>query len=614
MFLSIASEQGYRDAFSFCNLYHVDVELVTDGGMLGQARKGCPSRHQRLHAGAKAIEMFDTNKDGKLSGAELEQCPSLKAAVARMDTTGQGAITAEMIADRIRAWQKTMVGRMPFSCLVRRNGQPLVGAEVKFVPEKFLGSAIKEAKGTTDKLGAAVITIVSTDPSMRPGVALGFYRVEITKAGENIPAKYNTATVLGQEIAPGDREVHDGAVRLTLLTGRVRAADVPDRNKTVGWARPTISNFTNGPAVRRTAARDWRLGGRQQSSAVPQNLRLGVANVLADHERRGLFDHAFAWRPGLSRRNSCTCCGRRPPPNSALVFLFGVLWGVGGLTFGLSVRYLGMSLGFAMVLGLCAACGTLVPPIVHGTFGPVHHTLAGQIVSGRRVDLPGRHFVVRLCGGPQGTRTERRAETGGREGVLLAEGLCRGGRLRPDEFVHGLRHRRRQDDRTDRRRLRHSRQSTGTLPVLVLVMGGNAAANVVWCLLLGATAGSLHDYAAGPARRLAGNYFFAVLAGVIGYNEFFWYGMGTTKMGRYDFSSWSIHLAFVIIFSSLWGMLFREWHGVGRRTRRLLWGGLATLILSTAVIGAGNCISTYYPPEYAAKSSTNPNHNLNTRN
>jgi hypothetical protein len=156
--------------------------------------------------------MFDTNKDGKLSGAELDQCASLKGAVARIDTTGQGAITAEMIADRIRTWQETKIGRISFSCIVVHNGQPLVGAEVKLIPEKFLGSAIQEAKGTTDTQGKAVITIESTDPSMRPGLALGFYRVEITKAGENIPAKYNTTTILGQEIAPGNREVREGAV------------------------------------------------------------------------------------------------------------------------------------------------------------------------------------------------------------------------------------------------------------------------------------------------------------------------------------------------------------------------------------------------------------------
>lgn len=161
-------------------------------------------------AGAEAVEMFDTNKDGKLSGAELDQCPSLKAAMARIDTTGQGAITAEMIADRIKVWQETKIGRMPFNCMVLHNGQPLIGAEVKLVPEKFLGSDIKEAKGTTDTLGRAVISIESTDPAMRPGLAQGFYRIEITKAGENIPAKYNTATILGEEIAPANPEVREG--------------------------------------------------------------------------------------------------------------------------------------------------------------------------------------------------------------------------------------------------------------------------------------------------------------------------------------------------------------------------------------------------------------------
>jgi L-rhamnose-H+ transport protein len=96
------------------------------------------------------------------------------------------------------------------------------------------------------------------------------------------------------------------------------------------------------------------------------------------------------------------------------------------------------------------------------------------------------------------------------------------------------------------------------------------------------------------------------MAGVIGYNELFWYGMGTTKMGQYDFSSWPIHMALVIVFSSLWGILFREWHGVTVRTRRLLWAGLAMLIASTAVIGAGNCIATSSAPENPAMTSTNP--------
>ncbi len=72
------------------------------------------------------------------------------------------------------------------------------------------------------------------------------------------------------------------------------------------------------------------------------------------------------------------------------------------------------------------------------------------------------------------------------------------------------------------------------------------------------------------------------------YGQFFFYGMGTTQMGRYDFASWSLHMAFIIIFSNLWGVVLREWRLVDQRTRIVLWAGIITLIASTVLIGYGN--------------------------
>jgi hypothetical protein len=161
-------------------------------------------------AGVKAMEMYDTNKDGKLSGAELDKCPALKAAMAQIDTDGDGTITAAKITARIRAWQESKVGRTQLTCTVLRNGRPLAGADVKFVPEKFLGDSIKPAEGKTDQNGIATISIPTTDRSDPPGVALGFYRVEITKAGENVPAQYNTNTTLGHEVSHDARAAMEG--------------------------------------------------------------------------------------------------------------------------------------------------------------------------------------------------------------------------------------------------------------------------------------------------------------------------------------------------------------------------------------------------------------------
>lgn len=172
---------------------------------------GCPHTPSRIYppsinasvAGAKAIEMYDTDNDGKLSGAELDKCPGLKAALSKVDPGGKG-VTAEAIANRIKAWQNTRLGRLSLTCIVTRNGKGFEGAEVKFIAEPFLGLNDPKwiATGKTDQNGMVALSVPTNgkreDP---PGVPPGFYRVEITKPGLDVPAKYNTATILGQEVA-----------------------------------------------------------------------------------------------------------------------------------------------------------------------------------------------------------------------------------------------------------------------------------------------------------------------------------------------------------------------------------------------------------------------------
>jgi hypothetical protein len=221
---------------------------------------GCPRGPKRVlpppidayAAGLKAIEFADANKDGALSGKELDKCPGLKAACVRssngmggfipstVDPANTGRITAEMITDRIKAWQASRLGRMSLRCMVTWNGQPLEGADVNFVPEPFLGPYMKTASGVTDQNGVAMLSIPPGPEGGPPGVPPGFYRVEITKpakaatpgrppkpaapgqladpgepgqparTGLNIPAKYNTQTILGQEVAIDAEGVRSG--------------------------------------------------------------------------------------------------------------------------------------------------------------------------------------------------------------------------------------------------------------------------------------------------------------------------------------------------------------------------------------------------------------------
>ena len=143
------------------------------------------------------MELYDANKDGFLDEKELEKVPGLAAARKEVDTNHDGKISADAIAARIDSWRKSKVGRLVLTCVITHNRRPLPGATVTLVPETFLGNQLTPGNGVTDDCGRVFIS-ATTDP---PGLSPGFYRVQVTKAGENIPAKYNTETILGQEIA-----------------------------------------------------------------------------------------------------------------------------------------------------------------------------------------------------------------------------------------------------------------------------------------------------------------------------------------------------------------------------------------------------------------------------
>jgi len=205
----------------------VKVSLGSAGGMwaVGVAMlllAGCSGRPARVYPDAiagdapqKAMELYDTDHDGFIDGAELDKVPGLKAALKQVDTNGDGKISADEIAARIKVWKDSKIGRTTLSVPVTHNGAPLAGAKVRLVPESFLGSALHTAEGTTDKGGVARVSAQPRDAGDVPGLSPGFYRVEITKEGDNIPAKYNTATTLGLEVGAMDQATR-GALRFDL--------------------------------------------------------------------------------------------------------------------------------------------------------------------------------------------------------------------------------------------------------------------------------------------------------------------------------------------------------------------------------------------------------------
>jgi L-rhamnose-H+ transport protein len=319
-------------------------------------------------------------------------------------------------------------------------------------------------------------------------------------------------------------------------------------------------------------------------------------------------------------------------------YFFGAMWGFGGLTFGLTMRYLGMSLGMGVALGYCAAFGTLVPPMfpaffpkgaVVQTIGQIAASTPGQVtLAGVGICLLG--IAIAAYAGltkekemPDEEKKKAIAEFSFAKGILVATfsgimSAC---------FSFAI---------TWGAPMKEASMRAGTseiwsgLPRYIVIMLGGFTTNFVWCLFLYLKNNTGYQFFSSklrqglPNRRdetnietalkapseevvehaprgnpgnndeaipMPRNYFFSALAGTTWYFQFFFYAMGEVKMGKFNFASWTLHMASIIIFSTVWGWIFHEWKGSSRKAHSLIAIGIATLILSTCVIGYGTLLS-----------------------
>lgn len=193
------------------------LTLVCLAGCSGKPKPPPSSGVDPQAAGAKALADFDANKDGKLSEEELKKCPGLKSAIKRVDKDGDGQLSAEEIAGRIQSWLNSGTIVMEAATHVTLDGRDLEAADVSFEPEPFLVGNFHSAKGVTNKIGQVMFQ-TSTEFGY-PGLYLGFYRVRVSKntgGKELIPAKYNTETELGAEVA--DDIADRGMIEFNLLS------------------------------------------------------------------------------------------------------------------------------------------------------------------------------------------------------------------------------------------------------------------------------------------------------------------------------------------------------------------------------------------------------------
>ena len=274
-------------------------------------------------------------------------------------------------------------------------------------------------------------------------------------------------------------------------------------------------------------------------------------------------------------------------------YFFGLLWGIGGLTFGLSMRYLGMSLGMSVALGYCSAFGALVPSMYYAInpvagkvgIGEMFASSGGQLILfGVLVCLAG----IAICGRAGMLKERELDDAAKKEGVAefnLVKGLIVAtiSGILSACFNFGI---------EAGKGMAHVAVERGANPlfqnnvIFVVLLWGGLTTNFLWCMLLNTRNKSFGDYRNAKSPLLS-NYGWAALAGTTWFLQFFFYGMGESKLGN-GASSWILHMAFIILISSAWGLFLKEWKGVSRRTFATVIAGIGVILLSVLLVGWGN--------------------------
>jgi len=266
------------------------------------------------------------------------------------------------------------------------------------------------------------------------------------------------------------------------------------------------------------------------------------------------------------------------------VALFGAMWGVGNVSYGLTMRHLGMSLGIGVAIGVTLVVGTLVPPMMHGQFLALFTSHSGLwAMSGVIVALIGV-AIVSYAGHQKEVQLGAEVkEFNVTLGLALAVmcGIFSAG------FSFGL------DAATP---IRAAALAVGVnplysrLPSYVLIMGGGAVVNMCYCFTRLAFKKdlSLRADLAQPGAVIAKNAALAASGGIMWYLQFFFYAWGEANIPqRMAYVNWMLHMSGYVLCGGLVGLALGEWVGVGSRPIRLLWGGILVIIAAANLVGLG---------------------------
>jgi len=266
------------------------------------------------------------------------------------------------------------------------------------------------------------------------------------------------------------------------------------------------------------------------------------------------------------------------------MLLFGMMWGIGNINYGLTMRYLGMSLGIGIAIGVTLSVGTLLPPILKGTFGTLLTTTSGQItLVGVLIALAGVAIVTTAGHMKEKTLGTRAEEFNLKKGLFLAVmcgifsagfafALEAAGSIKEASLALGI------------------DPLYAMLPSYGIIMGGGAIINLGFCLirLFAKPELSFKADMAQPVPALVLNGLLAATGGIMWYLQFFFYAWGEASIPEHlSFVNWMLHMSGYVLCGGLVGLLLAEWKGVGSKPVRVLWLGMFVITAAANLVGMG---------------------------
>lgn len=286
-------------------------------------------------------------------------------------------------------------------------------------------------------------------------------------------------------------------------------------------------------------------------------------------------------------------------PSDAMIktFLYGVAYGIGGTAFGIAIRYVGFSLTYAIAVGISCVLGTLLPPLVHGELALLFSQKgADWVIAGIGIGALG----IALCGAAGRYKEHDLQINKGTDNTFsLAKGLplcLLAGIL---SAVYGF-----SIDQGQPIADVAARYGSGNFKINIVYIFSNSGAflsTAIYCLYLHyrqKTFGEYRQIIAGKNdkaqsnSRLLVNFVMAAITGLLWYSQFFFYGLGHVRMGKYQYSSWAIHMIMLVLFSSVTGLLLKEWIGCRKKTISILIIALLVLLSAVLVLTYGNYLGS----------------------